>query len=199
MTMTVATVALVVGGAAVVGGGLAAGTSVMKSNAENDKLMQQQAGLQINQNNTIANLLSSNLNIKEGMGDTKRATAQALTNTEKDYLNKSAKHIAVRATRNTAGLSALASYTHLQNQKMMTKGNVISAGESELIRMAKAAQEGAREGQGRMNEFQGQLNMAQANKKSSTDMAIEAAMKGIGGAMKGASMGASALSAFKKD
>ncbi len=182
---------------AVIGGGLAAGTSIMKSNAENAKLTNEQVGLQIQQNNVIGSMISQHTSVKDGMSDTKRATAQALTNVERDYLKQSAKHIAVRATAGTAGLSALAAYTNLQNQKMLQKGNVISKGETEIIRMAKNAQEGAREGQGRMNDFQGQLNMAQSNKKSATDMAIEATMAGIGGAAKGASQGASLGAAYK--
>jgi hypothetical protein len=192
-----ATALAVIGTGAVVGGGLAGGAAFMKSDAENTKLTQQQSGLQIQQNNVIANLLSIHTGAREGMRDSRRQTAQALTNVERDYLKKAANHIAVRATSGTAGLSALAAYTNLHNQKAITKGNVITAGEGDLIKRAKTAQEGVREGQGRMNDFQGQLNMAQASKKSATDMAIEVGMATVGGAMKGASSGAGLAGGMK--
>jgi hypothetical protein len=178
-------------GGAVIGGGSAILGSVMGGNKQNAKAAQQQASLQIQQNNVIANMLSQTTNIKDSQQDINRKTAMQLTNVERQAMSGAAKQIAAKATSGTAGSSALMAYTNVMTQKMITKGNVISGAESEQIKMGKDAQNMAREAQSKMNAAQGKINQAQADKKSGTEMAIEATMAGIKGGMSGASAGAS--------
>jgi hypothetical protein len=178
-------------GGAVIGGGSSIISSVMGGDKQNAQQMQRQRSLQIQQNNVISNMISQSTNIRNTQQDINQKTRVQLTNVERQAMAGMAKHVASKATSGTAGSSALMAYTNFMTQKMITKGNVISGAESEQIKLGKDAQNMAREAQSKMGALQSKISQAQSDKKSGTEMAIEATIAGIKGGMSGASAGAS--------
>lgn len=183
---------VVAGAVVVVGAGLAAAQSKMQSDAENSKLAQQQAGLQIKQSMDIASTITRNLNATEEMGAETRRGRMKLTKAKRAEVRGIGAQVTKNAESGAVGATHLAMYQAMETQYGMTEGNIIHETASNVRKTAKQAEEGLRITQGRMNDSQGQINMAQASKTSATDSYINAGIDGF----KGAQSTASSVSAF---
>lgn len=181
-----------VAGVVVVGAGLAAGQSVMKAKADNSRLAQQQEGLRIGQMADYASTITRNLQAKEEMGAAKARGRIKLTALQRQKLSDEAGQAVARAESGTAGASALHAFQNSETQYGFQKGNIIDETTTAVVKTGKQAQEGLRITQGRMNDKQGQINMAQANMKSGGDIAIGAGFA----AVKGAKSSAASVSSF---
>ncbi len=183
---------VIAGAVVVVGAGLAAAQSKMQSDAENSKLAQQQAGLQIKQSMDIASTITRNLNATEEMGAETRRGRMKLTKAKRAEVRGIGAQVTKNAESGAVGATHLAMYQAMETQYGMTEGNIIHETASNVRKTAKQAEEGLRITQGRMNDDQGRINMAQASKTSATDSYINAGIDGF----KGAQSTASSVSAF---
>jgi len=112
--------------------GLAIFSSLFNTRKVNQQMYRQQ--LQI-----IGDTKSAYVGIENAQKGVAEKTGIALTQTEFKTLKDSAKNVATKASRNTAGISALYSYANFLQQKSFTKGSIIKAGEDEIFNYGEQA------------------------------------------------------------
>jgi hypothetical protein len=178
----------------VVGAGIAGAQSAMAADAENNKLAQQQAGLQIQQGMDLASTLTRHVLAQEELDDENRRGRMRLTGLELQYQRELADS-AVRES-GTVGATALALFQSQETKLLIAKGNALSETEANMLQTGKEAQEGLRVTQNKMNESQSRINMSQANKTSGTDQAINATLAGVQGGLSNVGSGIALGSAF---
>ncbi len=156
----------------------------------------QQLGIMGQQNDVLSNLISTYNNIQNLQQEKNQVTRLELTNLERQYLRTEAQVKAKKATSGVAGASAMATFTNLMTQKMVTKGNIVDKGEAAQEQIGMSIHAASRQAQNEMAKLQTILAQIQSEKESDLEIGLSAAGALIGGAASGAKAGSGAYDAW---
>jgi len=171
-------------------------SSLMSSGKKRRNAQLQQLGILGQQNDVLSNLLTTYNNIQNLQQETNQVTRLELTNLERQHLRTEAQVKAKKATSGVAGSSALAVFTNLMTQKMVTKGNIVDKGEAEQEQIGMSIHAASRQAQDEMAKLQTMLAQIQSEKESDLEIGLSAAGSLIGAGASGMSTGAGAYNVW---